>query len=185
MPIAPQTRSRQGIWLAIVLAFAALALTFVLISRAHPLPEALLRGTRWALVGALLVYAFLRRSLMTWIFACMVIGGIFGHELPQHAVKFQIVTQIFLRLIKAIIAPLIFSTLVVGIAGHSDLKQVGRMGLKALVYFEIVTTLALIIGIGAINFSKAGVGVQPPQNMQMEQVATPKQSASDVILHIF
>ncbi|PYY08800.1 MAG: dicarboxylate/amino acid:cation symporter, partial [Acidobacteria bacterium] len=151
MPIAPQTRSKQGIWLAIVLAFAALALTFVLISRAHPLPEALLRGTRWALVGALLVYAFLRRSLMTWIFACMVIGGTFGHEFPQYAVKFQIVTQIFLRLIKAIIAPLIFSTLVVGIAGHSDLKQVGRMGLKALVYFEVVTTLALIIGLTAIN----------------------------------
>src|SRR5437899_135238 len=106
MPIAPQTRSKQGIWLAIVLAFAALALTLVLISRAHPLPEALLRGTRGALVGAFLVYAFLRRSLMTWIFACMVIGGTFGHEFPQYAVKFQIVTQIFLRLIKAIIAPL-------------------------------------------------------------------------------
>ena len=66
---------------------------------------------------------------------------------------------IFLRLIKTIIAPLIFSTLVVGIAGHADLKQVGRMGIKALVYFEAVTTLALFIGLGAINLTKAGVGV--------------------------
>src|SRR5437868_1810025 len=185
MPIAPQTRSKQGIWLAIVLAFAALALTFVLISRAHPLPEALLRGTRWALVGALLVYAFLRRSLMTWIFACMVIGGTFGHEFPQYAVKFQIVTQIFLRLIKAIIAPLIFSTLVVGIAGHSDLKQVGRMGLKALVYFEVVTTLALIIGLTAINISKAGMGVRAPSDQVVTPTTPQKQTASDLILHVF
>src|SRR5262249_6519984 len=132
MPAAKKGLFHPLIWLGVLLALAALALSFVLISRVHPLPEALLRTTRWALVGALLVYASVRRSLMTWIFACMVIGGIFGHEFPQYAVKFQVITQIFLRLIKAIIAPLIFSTLVVGIAGHSDLKQVGRMGLKAL-----------------------------------------------------
>src|SRR5947209_915821 len=162
MPIAQRSLSHQRIWLGIVLGLAAVALSFVLISRAHPLPEGLLRGTRWALVAALVVYASLRRSLMTWIFACMVIGGIFGHEFPRQAVALQVITQVFLRLIRAIIAPLIFSTLVVGIAGHSDLKQVGRMGLKALIYFEVITTLALIIGLTAINISKAGVGVHVP-----------------------
>ena len=76
MPIAQRSLSNQRIWLGIVLGLAAVALSFVLISRAHPLPEGLLRGARWALVAALVVYASLRRSLMTWIFACMVIGGI-------------------------------------------------------------------------------------------------------------
>src|SRR3954467_9208584 len=179
MPIERRTLSDQRLWLGAVLALAAIALMAVLISRAHPLPPALLRGTRWALVSALVIYALLRRSLMTWIFACMIIGGIFGHEFPRQAIALQVITQIFLRLIKAIIAPLIFSTLIVGIAGHSDLKQVGRMGLKALIYFEVVTTLALFIGLGAINLSRAGEGGQPPQNMQIEQVTTPKQSASD------
>ena len=164
---------------------AALALIAALISRAYPLSEALLRGTRWALVGALVIYALLRRSLMTWIFASMIIGGIFGHEFPRQAVALQVITQIFLRLIKAIIAPLIFSTLVVGIAGHSDLKQVGRMGLKALVYFEVITTLALIIGLTAINISKAGVGVHVPADQVAAPAVPQKQSPSELILHVF
>jgi len=183
MPI--ERRSLSRIWLGIVLALAALGLSFVLISEVHPLPEPLLRGTRWALAGALFVYALLRRSLMTWIFAAMVIGGILGHDFPRQAAAAQVITQIFLRLIKAIIAPLIFSTLVVGIAGHSDLKQVGRMGIKALIYFEVITTLALIIGLAAINISQAGVGVRVPS----DQVAAPsipqKQTADDLILHVF
>jgi len=102
----------------------------------------------------------------------MLIGAEFGHDFPRFAIghdpnvplekgvpeplSAKLLSQIFLRLIKTIIAPLIFSTLVVGIAGHSDLKQVGRMGIKALIYFEVVTTIALFIGLGAINFSKAG-----------------------------
>ena len=183
MPI--ERRSLSRIWLGIVLALAALGLSFVLISEVHPLPEPLLRSTRWALAGALFVYALLRRSLMTWIFAAMVIGGILGHDFPRQAAAAQVITQIFLRLIKAIIAPLIFSTLVVGIAGHSDLKQVGRMGIKALIYFEVITTLALIIGLAAINISQAGVGVRVPS----DQVAAPsipqKQIADDLILHVF
>ena len=122
---------------------------------------------------------------MTWIFACMVIGGIFGHEFPRQAVALQVVTQVFLRLIKAIIAPLIFSTLVVGIAGHSDLKQVGRMGLKALIYFEVVTTLALVIGLAAINISKAGVGVRVPSDQVSGPAIPQKQTPSDLILHVF
>src|SRR3954468_16083685 len=185
MPIERRTLSNQRLWLGAVLALAALALMAVLISRAHPLPEALLRGTRWALVAALVIYALLRRSLMTWIFACMIIGGIFGHEFPRQAIALQVITQIFLRLIKAIIAPLIFSTLIVGIAGHSDLKQVGRMGLKALIFFEVITTLALAIGLFAINVSRAGVGLHPAEGQAPAALAPQHQSASDLILHIF
>jgi proton glutamate symport protein len=122
---------------------------------------------------------------MTWIFVCMIVGGIVGYDFPHQAVALQLITQIFLRLIKAIIAPLIFSTLVVGIAGHSDLKQVGRMGLKALIYFEVITTLALIIGLVAINISKAGVGLQPIEAQTQAPLATQHQSASDILLHIF
>ncbi|MFL6437743.1 MAG: dicarboxylate/amino acid:cation symporter [Terriglobales bacterium] len=123
---------------------------------------------------------------MTWIFACMVIGGIFGYDFPHQALALQLVTQIFLRLIKAIIAPLIFSTLVVGIAGHSDLKQVGRMGLKALIYFEVITTLALVIGLAAINISKAGNGVKVPADQVTSSNNVPQRpTASDLILHVF
>ena len=123
---------------------------------------------------------------MTWIFACMVIGGIFGYDFPHQALAAQLVTQIFLRLIKAIIAPLIFSTLVVGIAGHSDLKQVGRMGLKALIYFEVITTLALVIGLAAINISKAGNGVKVPADQVTSSNNVPQRpTASDLILHVF
>ena len=74
----------------------------------------------------------------------------------QIATDLQVLSSIFLKLIKTIIAPLIFSTLVVGIAGHSNLKQVGRMGIKALLYFEIVTTIALFIGLGAITSHARG-----------------------------
>jgi len=95
-----------------------------------------------------------------------------------------VLSLIFLRLIKTIIAPLICSTLVVGIAGHSNLKQVGRMGVKALIYFEVVTTVALFIGLAAINLSKAGMGVTPPANTP-PLAAIQKQTASDLIQHIF
>ncbi|HSK45268.1 MAG TPA: cation:dicarboxylase symporter family transporter, partial [Candidatus Binatia bacterium] len=102
---------------------------------------------RYAALFAFCGYAFLRRSLTVWIFAGMLIGVELGQDLGQSAANLQVLSSIFLRLIKTIIAPLIFSTLVVGIAGHSNLKQVGRMGIKALLYFEIVTTLALFIGL--------------------------------------
>jgi proton glutamate symport protein len=181
-----QSLSSQGVWLLLTIVVVGIAVLLAFISRAHPLPEVLLRSSRWALVAVLFVYACLRRSLMTWIFASMVIGGIFGYDFPRQAIASQIVTQIFLRLIKAIIAPLIFSTLVVGIAGHSDLKQVGRMGLKAFIFFEVITTLALAIGLFAINVSKAGVGLHPAEGQAQTALAPQQhQSASDLILHIF
>src|SRR5579864_8658198 len=138
----------------------------------------------WLGVGALLIYAALRRSLTTWIFAGMIFGGVFGHTWPRAASHAQILSQIFLQLIKTVIAPLLFATLVTGIAGHADLKKVGRMGVKSIVYFELVTTLALVIGLVAINTSKAGVGAQLPTSSG-ETLQTQKLTAGETILHIF
>src|ERR1700733_14890610 len=115
----------------------------------------------------------------------MVAGVEFGHDWPGVAMKLQVPGSIFLRLIKVIIAPLLFSTLVVGIAGHGDLKKVGRMGVKALVYFEIVSTLALLIGFFAINISRAGEGVRLPQGTQTQTTSVVTHTASDLILNIF
>jgi proton glutamate symport protein len=140
--------------------------------------------TRWVALAAFCAYAWARRSLTTWIMVGILVGAEFGHDFPAQAKQLQVLSAIFLRLIRTIIAPLIFSTLVVGIAGHSNLKQVGRMGIKALLYFELVTTLALFIGLGAINFSRAGVGVKAPSNAPAV-AAVQKQTASDLILHVF
>jgi proton glutamate symport protein len=105
---------------------------------------------------------------------------------PGVAKKLQVFSDIFLRLIKTIIAPLLFSTLVVGIAGHADIKQIGRMGWKSLLYFEIVSTIALFIGLLAINIGKAGVGVVLPPTPDVAPITTIKaQSTSEFFLHIF
>jgi proton glutamate symport protein len=141
---------------------------------------------RWVVIAAFVGYAMYKRSLTTWILISMILGAEFGHDLPQVAIKMQVVSMIFLRLIKTIIAPLIFATLVVGIAGHSNLKQIGRMGWKSLVYFEIVSTIALFIGLLAINISKAGVGVKVPEVVNQANVASlPSATGTDIILHIF
>src|SRR4030095_14865219 len=124
-----------------------------------PLPMDFWMILRWLAIAALVFSVARRRSLTVWILVAMVIGAEVGHDFKDVAIELRLVSQIFLRLISTIVAPLIFATLVVGIAGHSNLRQVGRMGVKALIYFEVVTTLALIIGWGAITVSRAGVGV--------------------------
>jgi proton glutamate symport protein len=149
------------------------------------LSEPALLMVRWIAIATLIAYAITKRSLTTWIFVSMIAGAEIGHDWPEPAQNLKLFSQIFLRLIKTIIAPLIFSTLVVGIGSHTDLKKVGRMGLKALIYFEIVTTLALFIGVGAINLSRAGVGVQYVAKAPTEQLAAVKQTASETILHVF
>ncbi|MGA2405663.1 MAG: cation:dicarboxylase symporter family transporter [Bacteroidales bacterium] len=137
-------------------------------------------------VVLLFIYAFRKRSLTTWILVCMIAGAEFGYDVPEIAKKLQVLSDIFLRLIKTIIAPLLFSTLVVGIAGHANIKQIGRMGWKSLLYFEIISTIALFIGLLAINISKAGVGVVLPPNPEISPISSIKaQSSSDFILHIF
>lgn len=96
--------------------------------------------------------------LTALIFIALVLGVIVGHFAPDFAVKMRPFAVIFLRMVKMIIAPLLFATLVVGIAGHGDVKNLGKVGLKTIVYFEIVTTLALVIGLTMANIFKPGTG---------------------------
>ena len=100
-----------------------------------------------------------RPSLTTQIMIGLVVGALIGWLQPGWGNKVYFLRDIFINLIKSIIAPLVFSTIVVGIAGGGALKKVGRMGIKALVYFEIVTTAALFIGLAVVNFTKPGAGV--------------------------
>ena len=127
-----------------------------------------------------------RASLTYWIFFAMLLGGEIGLDRPQFAEHLRVFSDIFLRLIKVIVAPLIFGTLVTGIAGHGNLRSVGRIGVKSLVYFEVVTTLALFIGLGAINISRAGEGltVAAATATEAAPVAAPLHW-DDFLLHIF
>ena len=140
---------------------------------------------RWIAVLLSIAFAWRRRSLTIWILVAIFVGAEFGHDFPALAVNLRVLGQIFLNLIKTIVAPLLFATLVVGIAGHSNLQQVGRMGVKALIYFEAVTTLALLIGWAAINLSQAGVGMVLPAPTGAAPAAPKPQTASEIILHTF
>src|SRR5947207_14201198 len=138
---------------------------------------------RWLVISMFVAFGWKRKSLTTWIFVAMIAGAEIGHDWPGVAINLRLLSLIFLNLIKTIIAPLLFATLVVGIAGHSNLRQVGRMGLKALIYFEIVTTLALLIGVVAINFSKAGVGVTLPAAPAAPQITRSEEHTSELQSH--
>jgi proton glutamate symport protein len=141
---------------------------------------------RWVGLIALAYVGIAKRSLTYWIFFSMLFGLEVGLDWPQFAGHLRILSDIFLRLIKLIVAPLILGTLITGIAGHGDVKKVGRIGLKCLVYFEAVTTVALFLGVAAINLTRAGVGLTLPA-ISAEQV--PQNVATlkwdDFLLHVF
>jgi proton glutamate symport protein len=127
-----------------------------------------------------------RPSLTTQILIGLVLGGLLGYVSPKWGNNVYFLRDIFLNLIKSIIAPLIFSTLVVGIAGGGDLKKVGRMGVKAILYFEIITTIALFIGLAIVNFTKPGMNVALVGGSDISTlVKTQPQGFRDLIVHIF
>jgi len=140
---------------------------------------------RWLGVVLIAASAIRRRSLTSWILVGLLAGAELGHDWPNMAVNLQFLGIIFLRLIRVIIAPLLFGTLVVGIAGHADLKKVGRLGLKSLIYFEIVSTIALLIGFAAINISRAGEGVHLPPSAATQSLNATPHSATQLIIDIF
>jgi proton glutamate symport protein len=113
----------------------------------------------------------------------IIVGAIIDATHPAYAIYFRPFSQLFLRLIKMVIAPLIFATLVAGIAGAGHFKVVGRMGLRALIYFEVVTTLALVIGLVAVNVTKPGVGVNLPMGQASDITAKP-QTWDQILLHV-
>lgn len=177
---------------ALLIAFFVLAfVTAVLgLAKSHGagIPHQALGFAYWSGLAIFATYAVLRRSLTTWILFSMLLGAAIGYAYPHAALNLRVLFLVFLRLIRTIIAPLLFGTLVSGIAGHADLKKVGRMGIKAIIYFEAVTTLALVIGLAAINISKAGVGITlpaAPAGASSQLSTVPKATASDFILHVF
>jgi proton glutamate symport protein len=125
-----------------------------------------------------------RISLTTWILIALIGGIAFGAVLPGPAKEAGILGTIFLRLIKSIIAPLLFATLVCGIAGTGNIKTMGRIGGKAILYFEIVTTIALFVGLAAVNLVKPGVGVQL-RKVAGPDVAAQSPGLSGILEHTF
>jgi proton glutamate symport protein len=125
----------------------------------------------------------LTQQIFVGLLLGIIAGAIVDHYNPAYAIYFRPFSQLFLRLIKMVIAPLIFATLVAGIAGAGHFKVVGRMGLRAIIYFEVVTTLALVIGLVAVNVTKPGVGVNLPIGQQSDITAKP-QTWDQILLHV-
>lgn len=140
-------------------AFAVTGFLFFLQTKFQDQSAQMIGYFRYIVLGFLLIQSYKSKKLSYWIFTAMLLGIQVGIDFPAFAGEMKRFSDIFLRLIKTLVAPLIFSTLVVGIAGHSNLKQVGRIGLKSILYFEIVTTFALFIGLLAINITQAGKGL--------------------------
>src|SRR6476659_449421 len=113
----------------------------------------------------------------------IAVGALISRTHPDWATFFSPFSQLFLRLIKMIIAPLIFGTLVAGVAGAGHVKAVGRMGLRAMVYFEAVTTVALVIGLLAVNLLRPGVGLVRPASAGAPEVAAHAQTWDQILLH--
>jgi len=159
-----------------------------LLQHAVPGMRAAAIALRIAALLVLAVAAWRRRSLTGWIFVAMVAGVELGVDAPHTALNLRVLGDIFLRLIRVIVAPLIFGTLVTGIAGHAEAKTVGRLGLKSLVYFEALTTVALLIGLVAIDVSKCGVGLNMSAHVAVAPGALPAQTTiswQQFLLHVF
>ena len=126
-------------------------------------------------------------SLTTQIFVGLVAGILIGIVWPSTGVAIKPLADVFLRMIKMIIAPLLFSTLVVGIAGSGDLRAMGRIGLKAILWFELATTVALVVGLVMMNVFRPGAGVTLPvaDTQELAAMARSQQSAWDIVLHVF
>ena len=130
------------------------------------------------------------KSLYFQVIIAIIIGIVLGHFYPAFAVQLKPLGDGFIRLIKMMIAPIIFCTIVTGIAGMQNTKKVGRVGLKAILYFEVVTTLALIIGLVVINILKPGVGMNiDPATLDTKSVEnfiteSKSQSVGDFLIHI-
>ena len=142
---------------------------------------------RWTGIFLLLVAALRKPSLMSWTFLAMVAGVEIGVDAPHVAVHMRLPGDLFLRLIRMIVAPLLFATITTGIAGHSELRSVGRVAIKALILFEVLTTLGLIIGVVAMNLSGAGWGVAAPAGLEGTAPASTQapQNWQQIILNLF
>jgi proton glutamate symport protein len=146
---------------------------------------ALALGLRCAGIVLLIPTAVRRRSLLAWTFLAMIAGAELGVDAPHNASQTHFLGEIFLRLIRMIVAPLIFGGIVTGIAGHSELRSVGRVALKSLIFFEVVTTFGLLLGAVAIDITQAGAGVTLPAVVQDVAPAAHPLGWQQILLNIF
>jgi len=182
MPQPSSTTKDARLLIPAALLFTAGAALAFASPRLHVVAETL----RWIGILLIAVFALRRRTVTPWIFAAMLAGAEIGVDAPVFATQLRVFSDIFLRLIKTIVAPLILCTLITGIAGHGDLKSVGRMGIRSLIYFEVATTLALVIGLIAINITHAGAGLTLPASPHTDTIAAPAALHwDDFLLHIF
>lgn len=143
---------------------------------------------RVAAVVVLLAVTARRRSLTAWTFFAMLAGAEIGADWPAVGLHLHALAEIFLRLVRLIVAPLIIGTMTTGIVGHGELKSLGRLAVKTLIYFEVVTTLALLVGVVAIDVSRAGEGVQAPVVAQQSVAGAGSQGHQgfeEFLVHIF
>ena len=149
----------------------AIIITFLYEFNLVDLSPGVMVAVRWITAAVLILNAISRKNLTTWILTCLVLGVFVGLDFPDLAKSLQPLSQAFIKLVKTIVGPILFATLVFGIAGHSDLKSVGRMAWKSMLYFFCATTCAIFIGLAVINLTKAGVGVDVA-NMPHEELPT-------------
>ena len=183
---SPHKRRESGSRMSVALAVTA-ALLFIV-----GIVAALLHWTmtisvalRCVAIALLLPVALGRRSLLVWTFLAMLAGAELGADAPGFATQTHVLGEIFLRLIRMIVAPLIFGGIVTGIAGHNELSNVGRVALKSLVLFELITTFGLMLGAVAIDLTHAGAGVTLPAVAQTVAPTAQPETWQQILLNIF
>jgi len=173
-------KSKMGLLTLAILSIATI-LTVVYEFEWVRISPAFMMVVRWIVGVVLVITALRRKNLTTWILTCMILGIFVGIDFPNFAIALQPLSKGFIKLVKTIVGPILFATLVYGIAGHSDLKQVGRMAWKSMLYFFCATTCAIFIGLAAINITQAGVGIDI-QHMPHEELPEKKVNPDQVAL---
>ncbi|HEY1900979.1 MAG TPA: cation:dicarboxylase symporter family transporter [Terracidiphilus sp.] len=181
-PAVDQSRSPLLITLAVA---ASLLYAAGVVAAVTHAPAAIGTGMRGAAMALLIPVALRRRSLLVWTFFAMLAGAELGADAPALAAQTRFLGDIFLRLIRLIVAPLIFGGIVTGIAGHNELRSVGRVALKSLVFFEVVTTFGLLLGAVAIDLTQAGAGVTLPAIVQAVAPAAHPETWQQILVNIF
>lgn len=151
-------KSNKILWL-VILATVITSILHLLARMGIAIDPQILMATRWLTVGTLCLFGIRNSSLTTWILISMAVGFEIGLDMGKPAKDFDVLSSIFIQLIKTVVGPLIFSTLVIGIASQSSSRQMGRIAAKAFAYFLAATSIALVVGLVAINVTKAGMNI--------------------------
>ncbi|TDG35695.1 cation:dicarboxylase symporter family transporter [Pedobacter changchengzhani] len=161
-------------FISLILISIAIILTILKEFNYIELSPDIMMAMRWIVAVILITHALLKKNLTTWILVAMMLGVFIGVDFPNVATALHPLSKGFIKLVKTIVGPILFGTLVYGIAGHSDLKQVGRMAWKSMLYFFCATSCAIFIGLAVINITHAGIGVDiskmPKQQLPTAQV---------------